>query len=174
MVNHTSSYEELEAIKHAGILLGHSGLLDRVYEEVVYRDLVKSGADETDLRDIKTAYFNCDSETIEEILKDNGVLLKKPNFDEVKETLYHSYLRGDYSIEDCNTTVGCLYQRIFGKDFFDLDFSLRNSNGDVSQISYKDIPESNRRIVNRMIVKSRLEDFGFNFSENSDKREQDG
>jgi len=151
-------YGELEAVKIAGIMLGHSGLVDRVYELRTLKELEKARADETDLMDFKTAGVCLDYETIIEICNDNNVVFEKPTQEELAYLLRNAYLQRGVSIDNANTSVGSAYQRLFGRDFDDFSFG-------ETRIPYSEIPKEYKNMVHKMILEDKLKAMGFELPE---------
>ncbi|VVB78854.1 Uncharacterised protein [uncultured archaeon] len=167
---HGATRSDLEAIKRAGVFLGHSGIVERVYEVLNYEQLEKAGADETDLLDFNTALVCNDNETIEEICNDNKVELLTPNNFELAHMLYNAvynyqeFSRG-YSIDNLGTSVGYAYQKLFGNDFNEFSFGASRHDGEVVRVPYSEIPAEHKDMIHKMIIDAKLKDLGFKLPE---------
>ncbi|MFH8093128.1 MAG: hypothetical protein QXM38_04250 [Candidatus Aenigmatarchaeota archaeon] len=126
----------------AAIVLGHYGLLERGYEVLNALRMVNKAP-----RSILDSFMKGE---IDEFYKEQEYEPLKPRNDELSLALALAIgLRG-YSIDDPNTSVGELYQRLYGRDFNQMWFYI---NG--LKISYGKVPQKMKPYVNEYILRQK-------------------
>lgn len=130
----TASAEQLHAIKEMGLLLGHAGIVDRVYEVINERALREKGATDDDILGWYAVQWKNDDAKVKEIAKQYGVVFQEPSRAELEEGLKYAVGARGFSIDDRNTSVGSFYQRLFGCDFGYV--SLFSVDGEKTEVPY--------------------------------------
>lgn len=74
--------------------------------------------------------------------------------EEVMETLRHAIGCRGFSIDDRGTSVGSLYQRLYGADFTKVPIKIHTDKGEL-MIPYSELKENHREMVNEQILAHR-------------------
>ncbi|MEM5801395.1 MAG: hypothetical protein QW474_03690 [Candidatus Aenigmatarchaeota archaeon] len=145
----TFSEKGIREIIMAAIVLGHSGLLERGYEFLNAFKLVKKG-----LGDPSSILYSLGIASVrgkkDDFYRKREYKPKQPDNDELILALTFAVgLRG-YSIDDPNTSVGELYQKLYGTDFRNMRFDVGGKS-----TPYTLIPEEIKDSVNEDILKQK-------------------
>jgi len=153
---HTATPQELGVIYITAVKLGHAGLFDRVYEVRTLKKLEELEADSQDIELFRQAILNNDLHVAFSIAEKYNI--EKPPRKDVAQTLLNaSQLRG-FSIDNRETSVGSLYQRLFGTDFLQGSWTIEEE-GVKKQVNYEEllriIPGS-QECANKQCLNDRL------------------
>ncbi len=165
---HTANASELEIIKDAGIILGHDGIIDYAYKQINLQELLKNGAIKKDILDYKDAVLGHvvrdekgriiddvkDEDTIKRICDKYDVIPKTATKSELEAALKNATGFRGFSIDETHTSVGNLYQRLFGRDFERIVIGIQTPKG-ILKFPYSKLDNKGREFVNRAVLKKK-------------------